>query len=198
MRDQLAAFFRGWFGQLTAKDLADPRAASLASAIIESKPEEYLARLRVIIDGGEVGDLIKIKGDWTGAEWGPRRTLLGILEKLVAFPDFFEDCEACLFRLALHENESHIGNNATEIWCNLNGVSLSGTAASFEQRFSILKDRTLSTNPDEARLAFRGLDRVFAIPSGHIIGPPEIAGRRNIETGNRLRSRKNAGVTWPP
>jgi hypothetical protein len=174
VRDQLATFFRRWFGRLTIEDLADSGMTSLASSIIESRPEEYLAKLRVIIDGGEAGDLIKIKGDWTGTEWGPRRTLISLLEKLVAFPDFFEDCEACLFRLALHENEPHIG---TEIWCNLYSVSLSGTAAPFEQRFRILKDRTLSSSLDEPRLAFRGLDRVFAPPSGHIIGPPEIAGR---------------------
>ncbi len=177
VRDQLATFFRGWFGQLTAKDLSDHQATSLASAIIESRPEEYLAGLRYIIDRGEAGDLIKIEGDWTGGAWGPRRTLIWLLERLVAFPDFFADCEACLFRLAFHETESHIGNSATEIWRNLHCVHLSGTAAPFAQRIRILRDRTLSPSLDEARLAFRGLDRVFAGSSGHIVGPPEVAGR---------------------
>ena len=124
---------------------------------------------------------MKIRGDWNGSAWGPRRTLICLLEKLVAFPDFFEDCEECLFRLALHENELYIGNNATEIWRNLYCVYLSGTAAPFEQRIGILKGRVSSANIDEARLAFRGLDRVFAGSSGHIVGPPEIAGRLRPE-----------------
>ena len=132
-----------------------------------------------MIDRAQAAELMNIRGEWNGAEaaWGPRRTLVWLLEKLVAFPDFFEDCEACLFRLAVHETESQIGNSATEIWRNLFCVDLSGTAAPFQRRLNILKERTSSPSLDEARLAFRGLSRVFDGPSGHIIGPPEVAGR---------------------
>ena len=177
VRDQLASFFRVWFSRLTAEDLADSNATLLASAIIESKPEEYLPELRHIIDGAEAGELMKLKGDWNGLTWGPRRILVWLLEKLVAFPEFFEDCEACLFRLALYENEAHIGNNATGIWRNLFGVQFSGTAATFEQRIETLKDRMSSPHTDEVRLAFGGLHRVFVASPGHPVGPPEVAGR---------------------
>jgi hypothetical protein len=177
VRDQLASFFRGWFGRLTAKDLDDPRATSLASAIIESGPEEYLARLRQILEGAEAGDVIGIKEDGTGTATGSRRTLVSLLEKSVSFPEFFEGCEACLFRLALHETRSHTGHHATELWRNLYSVRLSRTAAPFEQRIGILGGRISSPDIDEARLAFRGLDRVFEGSSGQLIGPPVFAGR---------------------
>jgi hypothetical protein len=179
VRSALASFFRAWFHELTARDLADPRKASLAAAVTESSPEEYLPKLRDVIDRAQSAELMNIRGEWNGAQgaWGPRRTLVWLLEKVIAFPDFFEDCEACLFRLAVHETESAIGNSATEIWRNLFCVDLSGTAVSFQQRLNILKDRISSPSLDEARLAFRGLSRVFDGPSGHIVGPPEVAGR---------------------
>ncbi len=176
-RNQLASFFRGWVGRLTTGDLADSHTTSIASAIIESSPQEYLSKLHHLIESAGTGDLVNIRGDWNGSAWGPRRSLIALLEKLVAFPDFFENCEDCLFRLALHENEPNVGNNATEIWRNLYCVRLSGTAAPFDQRIGILRDRLLSPNLDEMRLAFRGLDRVFAGSAGHIVGPPEVAGR---------------------
>src|SRR5262249_39519183 len=153
----------------SARSLADSHTASVASAIIQARPEEYLPKLRDVIDSAEADDLMRIRGDWNGSAWGPRRTLVWLLEKLVAFPEFFDDCESCLFRLAVHETEHQIGNSATEIWRNLFCVHLSETAAPFQQRISILRDRTSSPNLDEARLAFRGLDRVFAGSSGHIL-----------------------------
>jgi hypothetical protein len=176
VRALLAAFFRGWFDQLTARDLADPRRTSLAAAIIQAGPEEYLPKLRDVIDRAEADDLMRIRGDW-GTGWGPRRTLVWLLETMAAFPDFFDDCEACLFRLALHETEHQIGNSATEIWRNLFCIYLSGTAAPFQQRIEVLKNRISSPGFDEAKLAFRGLSKIFERSSGHIIGPPEFAGR---------------------
>jgi hypothetical protein len=179
VRSALASFFRGWFRELTAYDLADSRKASLAAAVTQSSPEEYLPKLRNVIDRAQAGELMNIRGEWNGAEeaWGPRQTLVWLLEKLIAFPEYFDDCEACLFRLAMHETESQIGNNAMAIWRNLFCVVLSGTAAPFQRRFEVLRVRTLSPSLDEARLAFRGLSRVFDGPSGHSIGPPEVAGR---------------------
>ena len=50
VRSDLASFFRGWFDELTAVDLTDPCKASLAAAVTESSPEEYLPKLRHIID----------------------------------------------------------------------------------------------------------------------------------------------------
>ena len=178
VRGQIASFFRGWFGRLTVKDLAEPNAASLAAAIVRSSPGEYLGKLRVLIDGSVAEDLLKINSDWNGRAWGPRQDLVWVLESLVAFPDFFDDCEACLFRLASHETGHLVTSGAAAIWQSLFSVELSGTAMPFERRIGVLRERTLSPSVDEARLAFRGLDRVFAVPSRVVAGPPEIAWRR--------------------
>ena len=70
VRGQIASFFRGWFGRLTVKSLADPDAASLAAAIIRSSPEEYLGKLRHLIDGAAAKDLLQIKADWNGRVLG--------------------------------------------------------------------------------------------------------------------------------
>lgn len=177
VRGVLASFFRRWFDQLTVGDLAEPRLASLAAAVVESRPEEYLLKLRSVIDSSEAGDLEALRGDWNGTVWGPRRTLVWLFERLVSFPEFFEDCEACLFRLALDETEPQIGNNSTVIWRNLFSVHLSGTATPFQRRLDVLKAQMWSEDSEEVRLAFRGLSGVFDGPSGHVIGPPEVAGR---------------------
>src|SRR5262249_21692987 len=119
IRDEVRKFFRGWFSKLNALDLADPDVTSLAAALVETSPEEYLPRLRAVIEAANPGELRGIIGHALGTKWGPRRTLVWLLERLVSFPEFFEDCESCLFRLALEESESQIGNNATAIWTNL-------------------------------------------------------------------------------
>jgi hypothetical protein len=172
-----ASFFRGWFHELTARDLADPRKAFVAAAVTESSPEEYLPKFRDVIDRAEPGELMTILGEWTEAGWGSRRILVRLLEKMIAFPEYFEDCEACLFRLAVHETESAIGNSATETWRDLFCVVLSGTSVSFERRLNVLRERISSPSLDEARLAFRGLSRVFDGASRPIIGQPGVAGR---------------------
>jgi len=177
VRDQVAAFFRQWFGQLTARDLENPQATSLAEAIVEAAPEEYLPQLRFTIDKASPDELLHIQGHAPGATWGPRRTLVWLLERLVAFPEFFEDSEASLFRLALHETEPYIGNNATEIWRGLFSVYLSGTATPFMDRLGALKNRTTSSDLAAAKLGFRALARTMEETTSGEIGPPMVAGR---------------------
>jgi hypothetical protein len=177
VRDELASFFRQWFGHLKAHDLSRPRTMSQACAIVESSPEEYLPKLRALIEDATPEDLSEIHGEAIRAARGPRRTLVWLLERLVSFPEFFRDCEACLFRLALHETEPQIANGATAIWKNLFGVVLPGTAVPFPQRIEILRGRTASHNLDEATLAFSGLASAFKLAPGHVIGPPVVAGR---------------------
>jgi hypothetical protein len=177
VRDQLADFFRNWFDRLLAEDLAVPHNASLAAAVVEAKPESYLPRLRAIIESASDDSLRQIGGRPMPAGSCPRRTLVWLLEKLVCFPEFFADCEVCLFRLAVHETEPQIGNSATGIWRELFSVHLSGTAVPFTQRLEILRERTASADVTEAALAFRGLDRALHGVGGKAVGPPIIAGR---------------------
>src|SRR5262249_28276360 len=139
VREQVETFFRGWFTRLTPDDLADSATMSMTAALVEVSPNQYLPQLRAVIETAKAVELARIQqyatpSGWTSGRiggWGPRRTLVWLLERLVSFPEFFEDCEACLFRLAVEESEPQIGNNATAIWTNLFSVYLSGTATPF-------------------------------------------------------------------
>ena len=127
---------------------------ALAANAVETSPVEFLPRLRALLEGAQPGELHAIRGYPFGADSEPRRVLVWLLERLVSFPEFFADCEACLFRLAVEESEPQLGNNATTIWANLFSVSLSGTATKFWQRLPVLEQRAASTVLDEARLGF--------------------------------------------
>jgi hypothetical protein len=185
VRDQVGTFFRGWFSQLAARELADSATASLAAAIVEASPAEYLPKLRAVIETAKAGELQTIQqyatsSGWTPGRiggWGPRRTLVWLLERLVSFPEFFEDCEACLFRLSVEESEPQIGNNATAIWTNLFSVYLSGTAKPFQERLPHLERRLKSAINQEAQLGFAGLAKSLQESQGHVLGEPIVAGR---------------------
>lgn len=177
VRSQVAAYFRGWFTRLNPSDLANTEATTLAATLVETSPTEYLPLLRTLIEGAQPGELQNIAGYALGAKWGPRRTLVWLLERLVSFPEFFEDCEACLFRLALEESEPQIGNNATVIWANLFSAYLSGTATPFPQRLPILERRTASPVLAEARLGFEAVSHALRRPEGRLLGEPVVAGR---------------------
>ena len=177
VRDQLATFFRQSFNELTASDLADPRITGQALAIVEAQPEEYLPLLRSLMENASAEQLLHIRGDSIGAKWGPRRSLVWFFEELIAFPEFFADCEACLFHLALHETEPQIGNNATATWEQSYSVYLSGTATPFEDRINLLRQRTNSNDDNEIELAFRGVSRAMSMASGKVVGRPMVAGR---------------------
>ena len=181
VRDQVGSFFCGWFARLTARDLAEPPMTSTAAAIVEALPGEFLPQLRAIIEAARPGELQEIPPYASGAPWGPRRTLVWLLQRLVSFPEFFEDCEACLFQLAVEESEPQVGNNATEIWSNLFSVYCSGTAKPFQERLPCL-ERSLGSPIDrEARLGFAGLAKSLQEGKGHILGEPVVAGRLRPE-----------------
>jgi hypothetical protein len=177
VRADLATYFRQWFNELRVGSLSDARVTSLACAVVEAMPEEYLPKLRYMLENARNEEISRITGQTPG-DWGPRRYLVWLLERLVSFPEFFEGCEACLFRLALQETEPQIGNSATAIWRNLFGVELSGTATHFQVRSEVLRRRTHSRDLREAALAFEGLAIALdEVLYGHAIGPPVIAGR---------------------
>ncbi len=177
VRAQLSGFFRKWFAELNGERLANARNSSLAAALIETAPNEYLPFLRAIIQAASPAELQNIQGHALGEKWGPRRTLVWLLERLVAFPEFFDDCEACLFRLALHESEPQIGNNATIIWQSLFSVYLSGTAIPFANRINALRAHANATDANVLALAFSGFATIFRRPTGRIVGRPVVAGR---------------------
>ncbi len=177
VRDSVAAFFRFWFGSLTIEQLADSAAIRRIEAVVENAPGEFLPQLRSLIEYSSGERLLGILGDSPTASWGPRRTVVWLLERLVSFQEYFVDCEACLFQLALYESEPSIGNNATAVWRNLFGVHLSGTAAPFAARLEILKERIRNSTGAALTLAFQSLKDILQPATGHIVGPSLVSGR---------------------
>ncbi len=182
VRDEVRTFFREWFGQLSALDLADSHKTALAAALVETSPEDFLPQLRSAIETARPGQLQQVRGYAPGGGWGSRRTLVWLYERLVSFPEYFVDCEVSLFRLALEESEPQIGNNATAIWANLFSVHLSGTATPFDRRLPILRRRTGSSIVPEARLGFAALEKALEVAMPKLVArQPGVAGRLRPE-----------------
>lgn len=169
-RRQLAAFFRRSFDDLNPQKLSDARVMKFICALVEANPEANLTKLRQLVESTESADWVAQANDSDA-----RRYLVCLLERLVAFCDFFDDCESCLFRLARHETELGIANNATGIWLGLFRVWLSGTAMPFEARLRLL--RTRLQGGDDAALAFRALAAAFGASDLRPVGPDWVAGR---------------------
>jgi len=103
--------------------------------------------------------------------------LVWLCERLGTFPNLYDDCEAILFHLAVHEAESGIGNNASGMWCQLQRPILSGSSLSYFRRFEILKRRTEESDGDVLELCLKGLSGAF---DGHVSrmgAPATVAGR---------------------
>ena len=123
---------------------------------------------------------MNIRGEWNGAEavWDRAGPWSGSWKKLIAFPDFFEDCEACLFRLAVYETESadrqrRDGNLAKSL---LRRSFRNGRAVSAEVEHS--QRENIVSDPGRSEV---GVPRSFSYfrPAhpGHVVGPREVAGR---------------------
>ena len=177
VRNQVGKFFRTWFSNLNARDLANGPTTSLACAVVETLPRDYLPRLRSIIENALPGELGQIQGHLSRTD-EPRRTLVWLLERLVSFPEYFDDCEAILFRLAVEESEPHIGNNATAIWAGLFSIYFSGTATHFHERLKILEKRLERPDIARADLWSAALGLVLQWPPGRLlVGDAMAAGR---------------------
>ncbi len=196
VRSALASFFRGWFHELTACDLADPRKASLAAAVTESSPEEYLPKLRDVIDRAQSAELMNIRGEWNGAQgaWGPRRTLIWLLEKLIAFPDYSRGLRNVLVparraRDRVSDRQQRDGDLAQSFLCRSfrNGCVVSA-AVEYSQRENIVSE------PGRSAVGVPRSFRVFDGPSGHIVGPREVAGRLRPSDWQPASSRRGTSV----
>jgi len=177
VRRHTGAFFRRWFRDLTAESLVDDENMQLIEAAVEVQPDEYLPMLRELLERSGSEALLQITGESRQGKWGPRRTLVWLLERLVSFSEYFADCESCLFLLAYSESEPEIGNNATAIWSNLFSIYLSGTSLPFEDRIKYLESRLSSNDERAVKLGLNAVKTILQHPSGHIVGRPVVSGR---------------------
>ncbi len=174
--EQLASFFREWLNRLTLESLIDPINIQILETLVESSAEQQLPLLTNLIVNASDDDLAELDKS-TNYGTTPRRKIVWLLERLVVFADLFDDCEACLFRLAQHETEERIGNNATGIWKSLFSIYLSGTEATFEHRIDKLQSYMASGDERTVDLAYSALYHSTGKNVGRPLPPAAIAGR---------------------
>jgi hypothetical protein len=182
-RRTVADFFRQWGAALTIRDLVDHKNLDRLLAVGETDPDTYLPLITSLTLESSLDDLRSI--DARPAEeqmwrWGPRRHLVWFLERIAAFPEYFRDAEAALFRLALAESEPGIANNASGVWRQLFRPLLSGTAVPFTERLNLLKERIFVEDPQVQVLGLSAVELCLASLFGMAtrdMGPQIVAGR---------------------
>jgi len=176
VRRLIADFFRAWALKLTAGDLSDQVTVDRLCALTETRPEDFLPRLRYLVEQASIEQLRAVDGRWVGT-WGPRRSLVWLCERLAAFPDYFDEAERILLRLAVGESEPTIGNNATHIWMQIFRVVLSGTSIPFNIRLTRLKEHIYSADESVSSLALKALEENLSPYGSRMGGPLVVAGR---------------------
>lgn len=177
VRSLVGEWFRGWARRLPPRALAEVEAVDRLIALAESDPRRYLPLLRDLVEAAAPEELQAISGQGHG-RWGPRRVLVWYSERIAAFPEHFWDAQAVLLRLALHESETGISNNATGVWKNLFRPFLSGTAVPYFDRLRHLEGLLMGPDPAAARLALEALEKAFDPgPYTRTLGPAVVAGR---------------------
>jgi hypothetical protein len=173
----VAATFRSWITTRQSEDLADASQVERLTTLVETDPERYLSLLRQLII--EAPSEVLLSGKAYGSS--PRREIVWLCERLVAFTEFYPDCEAILFRLAIDESEPNIGNNASNIWCQIQRIVLSGTSAPFEKRFAKLKQRTRESVGPMFELCLKAVTGMFASEFTRMGSQATIGGRLKPE-----------------
>jgi hypothetical protein len=170
-------FFRDWILSLHPPDLADWRVTTLVTMLADINPETHLPVLRKLIEASSIDDLRRVEGGNRNREWGPRRQIVWLAERMARFSGHYDDAERILLRLALAESEPRIGNNATHIWRQLYRILLSGTEVPFSERLARLEQRLRSGDEATVRLAFAAIEEVFSPFPMRMEGRPVVAGR---------------------
>jgi len=175
-REAVKGFFLSWANSLSPQSLQIKLTIDRLLALIETSPETYLPLLRTLIERSSLDEVHSISGKDHGG-WGPRRSLVWLCERLSQFPEFFNDAESILLRLAIAESEPSIGNNATGVWKQLQRIHLSGTAVPFMERLATLKERIHSGDEAVSSLALDALSDVLDPYGTRLLGPAVVAGR---------------------
>ncbi len=169
--------FRGEVVRVSARSLIDAAAVRRLAWIVEMDPDLYLPALRERIATLDPGILRGIAGESsmfrkpTDPDWGPRRYLVWLAERLASFARWFHDAAEILLHLAVAENENRVANNATGIWRQLHRIHLSGTELSYHQRVRALRARVRDASPEIALLLVTAASEAF-----------EMRGMRRMQT----------------
>ncbi len=162
IRGDVRDFFIRWASSITFEELKDVWVTKKLITLIGVDSTTYLLVLRDLIKNSDDVELYGLSGNYENQDYGSRRHIVFLCEKMAAFKEYFDHSEYILRRLAVSENEPNIGNNATAQWLQLFRIELSGTEKSFDKRFHLLK-KIISDyrNADLLDLAFKALGLIF-------------------------------------
>ncbi len=177
VRTTIGDFFRKWSFELRHSQLNSVEAVNRLITLIEVEPRIYLPVLRNLIEQSTLEELKSISGKNRDGNYGPRRSIVWLAERIAAFPEYFDDAENILLRLGLAESEKNIGNNATAIWRQLYRIALSGTAVPFLARLNRLELRILSYEDETSHFAIGALDGILNDHAMRRAGPSIVAGK---------------------
>jgi hypothetical protein len=159
--------------------LASRESSRLFQEWAEFDPRRGLLWLRRAVERATSEQLRALDGEADGSGgWRGRRQLVWLCQNLASFGEYFEDCEAVLFRLAMHESEPSIGNNSTIMWQSLFWPGLGGTSKPFNERLPSLIRRLRDATAEEIPLVLAAAigciePRRLGLPM-----PPAIVGGR--------------------
>ncbi|MBI2790887.1 MAG: hypothetical protein HYX61_02915 [Gammaproteobacteria bacterium] len=176
-KKMVTSFFHQRAEQLLPGSLAQLKDVMFIIAVVESDPDGMLSVLRRKIEQATDEEVMAIKGDWANGDWGPRRKLVWLLERLATFKEYFYDCEISLLKLALNESEPNIANNSRELWKELYRIVLSGTSIPFLERFTLLEKYLQSKDEKIVELALSALEETLNVTVSKAVPPETVAGR---------------------
>ena len=164
---EVGRVFLGWLGHGDVTVLTGREASRAFQAWAEFDPARGLAWLRRAVEAATPEQLLALDGEPDGSGgWRGRRQLVWLCQNLACFAEHFADCEATLFRLARHETEPQVGNNATGVWRSLFWPALGHTEAPFGDRFPSLLSRLAAATAGDLPLvlaaAFEAIEPRFA------------------------------------
>ncbi|WP_144091163.1 hypothetical protein [Pseudomonas kilonensis] len=144
------------FGQ--AEVILSERGSRFFRAFVNVNPESTSVALYRTLITMEHDQLLSIEGE-------VRRNLVWGLEKLCFHDHLFMAASWCLLLLASAENESW-SNNATGIFSQLFSISLSGTAATPETRFALLRQAMEMDNVEIDLILLSALEQAISTYGG--------------------------------
>jgi len=178
---RLGKFFLGALAEGDVTALASRAASRVFQTWAEFDPARGLNWLENAVNRASAEQLLALDGrqDISGG-WRGRRQLVWLCQNLASFAEYFEACEAILFRLALHETERDIGNNSTAIWESLFWPALAGTDVPFERRLPILVRRLQRATPEELPLLLGAAVGCIEHRRVGLPAPPRVVGGRVV------------------
>lgn len=184
LREEVAALVGGvfldWLSHTNVSILTSREASRIFQAWAEFDPVRGLDWLRIAIEIASPEQLVALDGEPDGSGgWRGRRQIVWLCQNLACFRENFANCEAVLFRLALHENE-RIGNNSTAVWQSLFGIVLSHTELPFQDRFPLLLRRLREASPETVRLPLHAALQCLVSEGIGIPVPPRVVGGRIV------------------